>query len=125
MLVRLIAGIGCNRNAEKAEMKELLLEVFRKSQLSLHSLAGIASIDLKKDEAGLIALAEELKVPLYFFSKEELETVKNIKNPSEMVKKHIGVGSVCEAAAILASDHGNLIVPKHSTKNATIAIARK
>ncbi len=121
----LIAGMGCNRNTDKAEMKELLFEVFQKFQLSPNSLSGIASIELKKDEAGLIALAEELNVPMYFFSKEELEIVKNIKNPSEMVKKHIGIGSVCEAAAILASDHGDLIVPKHSTKNATIAIARK
>lgn len=121
----LIAGMGCNRNTEKTEMKELLFEALRKFQLSPSSLAGIASIDIKKDEAGLIALAEELKLPLYFFSKTELETVKNIENPSEMVKKHIGVSSVCEAAAILASDSGNLIVPKHSVRNATVAIARK
>lgn len=121
----LIAGMGCNRNTEKTEIKELLFEAFHKFQLSPNSLAGIASIDLKKDETGLIAVAEELKVPLYFFSKEELETVKNIKNPSKIVKKHIGVSSVCEAAAILGADRGNLIVPKHSAKNVTVAIARK
>jgi cobalt-precorrin 5A hydrolase len=121
----LIAGIGCNRNTDISEIKRLLSDVLQKFRLSLYSLAGIASIDLKKDEAGLIALADELKLPLYFFSKEELEKVKEIQTPSEMVKKHIGVKSVCEAAAILAAKTGKLIVPKHLTKNVTVAVVRK
>jgi len=120
----LIAGIGCNRNTDVSEIKGLLSDVLQKFRLSPHSLSGIASIDLKQDEAGLIALADALKLPLYFFSKEELEQVKEIQTPSEMVKKHIGVKSVCEASAILAAK-GNLIVPKHSTKNVTVAVARK
>jgi cobalt-precorrin 5A hydrolase len=41
-----------------------------------------------------------------------------------MVEKHLGVKSVCEAAAILASNQGTLIVPKHTTPNVTVAIAR-
>ena len=40
------------------------------------------------------------------------------------VAEHIGVESVCEAAAILATRNGILIVPKESTKNVTVAIAR-
>ena len=121
----LIAGIGCNRNTDLSEIKGLLSDVLQKFRLSPHSLSGIASIDLKNDEAGLIALAKELNLPIYFFSKEDLEQVKEIQTPSEMVKKHIGIRSVCEAAAILAANKGKLIVPKHFTKNVTVAVARK
>ena len=120
----LMAGIGCNRNTEAAEILTHLEDVLAKNNLAPSSLKGLASIDLKADENGLIMTAENLKLPLTFFSKQELNQVKNIKNPSKVVEKHVGVKSVCEAAAILAAQTGTLIVPKQSTKNVTVAIAR-
>ncbi len=120
----LIAGIGCNRNTEAAEILIHLADVLAKNNLARSSLKGMASIDLKADENGLIMAAENLKLPLTFFSKQELNQVKNIQNPSKVVEKHVGVKSVCEAAAILATRNGTLIVPKQSTQNVTVAIAR-
>jgi cobalt-precorrin 5A hydrolase len=83
------------------------------------------SIDLKSDEAGLLELAKSLDVPIEFFSKEQLNCIKTIQNPSILVEKHVGVKSVCEAAAILGSNQGRLVVPKQNTRNVTVAIARK
>ena len=120
----LMAGIGCNRDTTMQEMSELLESVFEQYQLSLRSLNGIASIRLKADETGLLALAESLELPLYFYNREELNRVKTIENPSLMVEKHVGVKSVCEAAAILAAQNGTLVVPKQTTRNVTIAVAR-
>lgn len=120
----LVAGIGCNRNTESAEIKNLLTAASRQANLSLSSLKCLASIDVKADEAGLIALSHELHLPLIFFKRRQLEQVKNIQNPSALVEKHVGVKSVCEAAAILAAQNGTLIVPKQTTRNATVAIAR-
>ncbi len=120
----LVAGIGCNRNTTMEEIILFLDDVLNRFSLASGSLAWIASIDLKKDESGLIALAKKLELPLKFFDKKELNSVKNIKTPSVMVEKHIGVTSVCEAAAILAAKQGKLIVPKQSTRNVTVAIAK-
>ena len=119
----LVAGIGCNRNTTMEEMRLFLGETLNRFSLAPGSLACIASIDLKKDEPGLTALAKELELPLRFFDKKELNRVKNIKTPSDMVEKHTGVKSVCEAAAILAAKQGKLIVPKQTTRNVTVAIA--
>ncbi|MCP4689069.1 MAG: cobalt-precorrin 5A hydrolase [Desulfobacterales bacterium] len=121
----LVAGIGCNRNTGMEEMKKLLLDTLEKHCLAPASLGLIASIDIKKDEPGLLSLADELAVPMVFFNKERLGRVKTIKTPSRMVEKHIGVKSVCEAAAILGAKNGELITIKHKTRNATAAIARK
>ena len=55
---------------------------------------------------------------------EQLGQAEGDRNPSSVVEKHVGVESVCEAAAILASRNGRLIVPKQSTQNVTVAIAR-
>ena len=120
----LMAGIGCNRNTAMQEMIELLERVFVQFHLSRHSLIGLASIQLKADETGLLALADELDLPLKFYDREELNQVKTVENPSLMVEKHVGVKSVCEAAAIIAAQNGTLVVPKQTTRNVTLAVAR-
>lgn len=120
----LVAGIGCNRNTSMDEIKRFLEEVLEESKLAIASVIRIATINLKADEPGLLALGEELKLPISFYDKNELYRVEGIVSPSEMVEKHTGVTSVCEAAAILASNNGKLIVEKHSTRNVTVAIAR-
>ncbi len=120
----LVAGIGCNRNTGMQEMKALLDEVLEKNNLASASLKCMASIDVKADEPGLIKLAQHLGLTVIFFTRQELDQVTGIKNPSTIVEKHVGVKSVCEAAAIQAARNGTLIVPKHLTKNVTVAIAR-
>jgi cobalt-precorrin 5A hydrolase len=107
------------------EIKALLSETLKKYQLAGTSLNRIATIDLKADEPGLVDLARALNVPIDFFSRGELSQVEDIQTPSAMVEKHVGVKSVCEAAAILASQMGTLIVPKQTNPNVTVAIARK
>lgn len=120
----LVAGIGCNRGTEKEEIRHLLFETLEDHGLSPLSLAALASIDAKQDETGILELAEELNLTVLFFGKDELKIIETIETPSEMVEKHMGVKSVCEAAAILASNKGNLIVPKRKSVNATVALAR-
>ena len=120
----LVAGIGCNRNTGFDEIKGFLMDVLARFDLSPKSLKSLASIDLKSDEPGLLALAKDLDLPVRFFTKRELNSVETIQNPSTMVEKHIGVKSVCEAAAILGSNQGSLILPKQLTRNVTVAVAR-
>ena len=120
----LVAGIGCNRNTPRKEIGQLLHDVMKRFHLSIDCLTTIASIDLKADEPGLCALAVQMDLTLQFFTKDELTRVKGVLSPSAVVAKHIGVPSVCEAAAILSGRHGRLIVPKQKTGNVTVAIAR-
>jgi len=121
----LVAGIGCNRHTSMEEIKDFLNEVIEKNRLAGASLNRIATIDIKADEQGLVALAKALEVPIDFYSRRELKGVEGIRTPSARVEKHIGVKSVCEAAAILGSRMGALIVPKQTAPNVTVAIARK
>jgi len=119
---RLVAGIGCNRGTASKEILELISTAFKDNDLALESLKCIATIEAKRDEQGLIDAANELKVPLLFADPSEIEFI-NVPNPSSMVKKHMGVSSVCEATAILKSGNGKLLVPKTKSLNATLAVA--
>ena len=80
------------------------------------------TIDVKEDEEFCAMLKEEYEEEVVFFTSEELAVVE-VPNPSDTVMKHVGTPSVCEAAAILGSNHGKLIVPKIKGKNWTAALA--
>ena len=67
-------------------------------------------------------LEDEYNEEVVFFTAEELAKVE-VPNPSKTVEKHVGTPSVCEAAAILGSNHGQLIIPKVKGKNWTAALA--
>ncbi|MFH1983610.1 MAG: cobalt-precorrin 5A hydrolase [Pseudomonadota bacterium] len=121
----LVVGIGCNRGTPEAEIEDLLRETLSLADLAVESICALASVDLKADEVGLLALGRRLGVPVVFFTKTELARVSDVPNPSPAVAEHIGVDSVCEAAAILGADSGRLIVPKRKTRAVTVAIARK
>lgn len=120
----LAVGIGCNRGTNRDEIDTFLNKVFEQNNLALGSIKTIASIDLKKDEQGLLALANKYQRELKFYTNQQLDRVKGIKTPSAMVEKHTGAKSVCEAAAILAAGKSRLIVTKKKTPNVTVAIAR-
>ena len=80
------------------------------------------TIDVKADEPFVEMLETEYDEEVMFFTAEELAAV-DVPHPSETVAKYIGTPSVCEAAAILGSNHGKLIIPKVKGKNWTAALA--
>jgi len=80
------------------------------------------TIDVKRDEEFCAELRKEPNSEVVYYTAEELAKVE-VPNPSETVEKHVGTPSVCEAAAILGSNHGQLIVPKIKGKNWTAALA--
>ncbi|MCR5780890.1 MAG: precorrin-4 C(11)-methyltransferase [Bacteroidaceae bacterium] len=80
------------------------------------------TIDVKEDEEFCALLKDEYDEEVVFFTADELAAI-DVPNPSATVEKHVGTPSVCEAAAILGSNHGELIVPKIKGKNWTAALA--
>ena len=80
------------------------------------------TIDVKADEEFVEMLEMEYDEEVTFYTAEELAAVE-VPHPSETVQKHVGTPSVCEAAAILGSNHGKLIIPKVKGKNWTAALA--
>ena len=80
------------------------------------------TIDAKKDEPFCRRLEKTYGEKVEFYTAEELAQV-DVPNPSATVEKHVGTPSVCEAAAIVGSNHGKLIIPKIKGENWTVALA--
>ena len=81
----------------------------------------INTIDIKKDEP-VMKEYEQQGYRVQYYTTEQLAQV-DVPTPSETVAKHVGTPSVCEAAALLASNHGKLLLPKVKSKNFTFAVA--
>ena len=118
----LVAGVGCNRGTSAEEITGAIEAVLREHGLSIKSLKGLASVDAKRDEIGLVDAAKRLGLPLTFCDKATLNAVPDVPNPSEAPMKFVGVQGVAEPAALHVSG-GSLIVEKVKRGNVTIAVA--
>ncbi len=122
---QLVLGAGCERGCSADELITLCENALDQHQLAPQSLAAIASIDLKADEACILALADHFGIEARFFDGGELEAqTPRLENPSDIVFAEVGCHGVCEGAALAAVGMaGGLIVPKQKSKRATCAVA--
>jgi len=124
----LYLGLGCNRGATAADFERAITELCGQYCLDRRAIAGIASIDLKADEAGMLQFANDTNLPIRFYSKDELNRVEGASY-SSAVMAATGARSVAEPAAMLAAGDGTtlgqLIVRKIKWKNVTAAVAEQ
>lgn len=121
---RLIAGVGCRRGTGC----ELIVQALESACASLDwpaaRLSALASTNVKADEQGLLQAAAELSLPVKFFANQELadKIAELALQESAFVKKTIGVGNVCEAAALCCVDSGKIALPKTKFEKVTVAL---
>ncbi|NET60008.1 MAG: precorrin-3B C(17)-methyltransferase [Symploca sp. SIO2E6] len=95
-------GIGCERGTSKQLIEQAIQQTCQDYQLAELAIAGIATIDLKADEVGLLEFCEQRHFPLRTFPAQMLNSVK-VPTPSTIVAAEVGTPSVAEATAICAS----------------------
>ncbi|NEP10329.1 MAG: precorrin-3B C(17)-methyltransferase [Symploca sp. SIO2C1] len=95
-------GIGCERGTSKQLIEQAIQQTCQDYHLAIPAIAGIATIDRKADEIGILELCEQCNFPLRTFPAEVLSSV-NVPTPSKIVAAEVGTPSVAEAAAICGS----------------------
>jgi cobalt-precorrin 5A hydrolase len=108
----LVLGMGCRRGVSFATLDAWIKETLVRERIALLSITTLASADIKADEEGLQQLARHYGWNFEVHSVETLKAVKSVPNPSERVRQLVGTPSVSEAAALLSSRGGELVVPK-------------
>jgi cobalamin biosynthesis protein CbiG len=122
-------GIGCQRGVSKLVIRQAIESVFAASDLDLATIAGLATLDRKANEIGLVAYCQESGWFLKIYSPERLNSVM-VANSSQLVSALVGAASVAEAAALCAAQTKILLVPKQKFRldpesgSVTVAIAR-
>ncbi|MDJ0508014.1 MAG: precorrin-3B C(17)-methyltransferase [Crocosphaera sp.] len=97
-------GIGCIRGTSQGLIASAIEQVFQKYHLAPEAIAGVATIDIKGDEVGLVNYCQENQYPLLTYSADILNTIK-VPNPSSVVREEVATASVAEAAAIYGSNY--------------------
>jgi len=119
----LVVGMGCNRGTTARELSGLFNTTLERHGLSPLSVRNIATVEDKRDEAGLNSFARKMKLEIEYISKDRLLKAATPSGPSDVVYKNMGVYGVCEPAALLSAGAKVLLVQKRKSKNATIAVA--
>jgi cobalamin biosynthesis protein CbiG len=124
-MTRLWLGIGCQQGASGGSIESAILQTLALQDLNIVDVVGVASIDHKAQEPGILEVCIRYHWQLQTYSAAELDHVQ-IQQPSTTVAQLIGANSVAEAAAMLASGQ-ELLVRKQiysiGGKFITVAIA--
>ena len=121
----LVVGVGGSRGVAAEEVLGLVREALEGAGLSARSVAALATVEAKADEAGIVAAAERLNVPLLTYAAGTLAGIE-VPNPSAAPLAAVGTPSVAEAAALAAAGQGGeLVVQKRKSAMATAAVARR
>lgn len=114
-------GIGCRKGTSKEAIRDAVETVLKDHGIDRRALKCAASIDLKAEEPGLLTFCESWKLPVTFYTAQELGAVSGEFTPSEFVCRVTGVDNVCERAAKLRAEE--LIVHKTALNGVTVAVA--
>ncbi|MBB3137354.1 cobalamin biosynthesis protein CbiG [Rhizobium pisi] len=122
---RHVLGLGCERGTTVAEVLALAIEALDAVGIGAAELAAIATIDSRRQEAAILAVARHFAVPAVFFDALRLEEeTPRLKNPSEIVFARVGCHGVAESAALAAlGADAELVLGKNKSAHATAAIA--
>ena len=114
-------GIGCRRGTGAEAIAAAVAQVLAECGAAPEAVKLAASIDLKRDEPGLLAFCRQRGLPLRFYTAEELAAVEGDFTPSVFVRSVTGVDNVCERAALLGAEQ--LLVKKTAKSGVTAALA--
>lgn len=118
---KLRVGLGCRRGISKEAVEMAVRRVFAENRLDLRAISGIFSIDLKKDEPGLLQACRENGWEASFYPAQTLQAVPGEFTASSFVASITGVDNVCERAAMLGAER--LLVSKTAMDGVTVAVA--
>ncbi|WP_354685803.1 cobalamin biosynthesis protein [Cupriavidus necator] len=116
----LTLGIGCRRGMSADAIEQAVLRAL--GERTLAEVREVATIDLKADEAGLLAFCARHQLSLRVIARADIAARAWVGQPSAWVQRNIGVDGVCEPCALIASPRGRLIVAKTALDGVTVAI---
>jgi len=119
----IIIGVGCRRNTTANEIEDAVENCLKENNLKWNNICTAATIDLKKDETGLLEVFNNQGIPVKFFSTSEINSFDGPFDISNTAVKKLGVKAVAEPCALMAGYKTELIQSKKIIGNVTVALA--
>lgn len=123
----LILGLGCKKGISGKTISKRVDLFCQEKKLMREAFCGVSTIDLKKEEPGLLEFCQKSELPLVTYSPEKLWLLKGNFTGSLFVEQTTGVDNVCERSALaLALEQGGaaeLLEGKYPGEGVTAAAA--
>ena len=116
-------GCGCKKDFDPAEAVRCATEFLKENGIDPEAVMEVATIDLKEKEPALRTVAGMFAGIFRLHSAAELAAVPGKFHDSDFVKQTVGVGNVCERAAMIYGSE--LLAPKTSYEGITFALSLK
>lgn len=105
-------GAGCRKDCSPDGIAEHIAQTLRSARLNPGSVRSVSTIDLKKDEPAIDAIARQFPEACRFiYTADELRDIP-VPNPSEKVCAVTGIPGVAEACALKSAGEGPLLLEK-------------
>lgn len=115
-------GVGCRRGADAQTLEAVFAAFCRERGVCPCAVRDAASIDLKQNEAGLLAFCSAHAWQPAFYTAEALRALEGAFTASAFVEEQTGVDNVCERAAVKRCG-GRLVEKKYAARGVTFALA--
>ena len=120
----LTLGVGCRRGTDVDTLEAAFRQFCSERGIVPEAIECACSIDLKQNEAGLLAFCEAHGWPLHFYSAQELRGAPGDYTASAFVESVTGVDNVCERAAVRSAGE-SLVEKKYALGGVTFALAER
>lgn len=115
-------GVGCRRGTPERVIAGAFAAFCAAAGIFPEAVGKVCSIDLKRDEPGLVAFCRKIGAPFATYAAAELAALPGAFSSSEFVLATAGVDTVCERAAVAGSG-GELLVRKTIVDGVAFAAA--
>jgi cobalt-precorrin 5A hydrolase len=123
---RIVVGLGARKDAPAKAIIVAVDSALKRVHVPLSRVYRFATVDIKRTSKPMLDAVEKLGAPLEFLSVEALRSVTydDLSPDSAMVQNKIGIGGVCERAALkIAGPNAKLILKKTKLNGVTVAVA--
>ena len=120
-----IVGVGCRRGAAAADIQAAIRTALRRAGVARQRVRLLATAELKRDEAGLLAAAVALNLPLRFIAHDEIRACAKAHAVTVTAQRRLDLPAVAEPCALLAGRRTTLCLPRQIIRGVTVAIARE
>lgn len=118
----LSVGIECRKGTDSFLIEQFVQKTLNDFSLYQEAVAGVATIDLNKDEPGLVEFCVRNDLPLHCYSADELKQVSGDFSSPDFGEQVTGVDNVCERSAVLDGG-GEILITRRSLDGITCSVA--
>ena len=125
---KIVIGIGARANVSKEKVIIAIQTAMNNLNLAIERIDSISTVDIKKDEEGILKAAKKINKPLNIVAIDEIREFKSPEiSSSDFVQEKFDIPGVAEPAALIIAKRGQknskLIHKKIAIDGVTVAVA--